>query len=70
MDVRIASIVLANDALLISRNLRDFERVPGLGVEDWPSRPEALFRQLTSTIDSKMPDSTQFQLAIHGGASR
>ena len=35
MDLRIASIVLANDALLISRNLRDFERVPGLRVEDW-----------------------------------
>lgn len=35
MDLRIASIVLANDALLISRNLSDFERVPGLRVEDW-----------------------------------
>lgn len=35
MDLRIASIALANDALLISRNLRDFERVPGLRVEDW-----------------------------------
>lgn len=35
MGLRIASIVLANDALLISRNLRDFERVPGLRVEDW-----------------------------------
>ena len=35
MDLRIASIVLANSGLLISRNLSDFQRVPGLRVEDW-----------------------------------
>lgn len=35
MDLRIASIVLANAATLISRNLRDFQQVPGLQVEDW-----------------------------------
>jgi tRNA(fMet)-specific endonuclease VapC len=35
MDLRIASIVLANAATLISRNLRDYEQVPGLQVEDW-----------------------------------
>ena len=35
MDMRIAAIVLANDATLLSRNLRDFNRVPGLRVEDW-----------------------------------
>ena len=37
MDLRIASIVLANNATLLSRNLRDFERVPQLRVEDWLS---------------------------------
>jgi tRNA(fMet)-specific endonuclease VapC len=35
MDLRIASIALANTATVISRNLRDFQRVPGLHVEDW-----------------------------------
>lgn len=35
MDLRIAAIVLANGATLISRNLRDYEKVPGLKVEDW-----------------------------------
>ena len=35
MDLRIASIVLANGATLISRNLRDYRQVPGLQVEDW-----------------------------------
>jgi tRNA(fMet)-specific endonuclease VapC len=35
MDLRIASIVLANDATLITMNLRDYEQVPGLRVEDW-----------------------------------
>jgi tRNA(fMet)-specific endonuclease VapC len=34
-DLKIASIALANDALLLSANLVDFERVPGLRVEDW-----------------------------------
>ena len=35
MDLKIASIVLANGAKLLSRNLRDFERIPKLDVEDW-----------------------------------
>ncbi|HZT82334.1 MAG TPA: type II toxin-antitoxin system VapC family toxin [Gemmataceae bacterium] len=35
MDLKIAAIALAHDATLLSRNLRDFERVPGLKVEDW-----------------------------------
>ena len=35
MDLRIAAIVLSHEALLISRNLRDFERVPHLRAEDW-----------------------------------
>jgi tRNA(fMet)-specific endonuclease VapC len=35
MDLRIASIVLANDMTLLTRNTVDFERVPGLRLEDW-----------------------------------
>jgi tRNA(fMet)-specific endonuclease VapC len=35
MDLKIASIVLTNGATLLSRNLRDFRKVPGLRVEDW-----------------------------------
>lgn len=37
MDLKIAAIVLANDATLLSRNLVDFRRVPNLKVEDWIS---------------------------------
>jgi tRNA(fMet)-specific endonuclease VapC len=35
MDLRIAAIALANDALLLSKNLTDFLKVPGLQVADW-----------------------------------
>src|SRR5690348_11210546 len=34
-DLKIASIVLEQNALLLSANLRDFQQVPGLQVEDW-----------------------------------
>jgi tRNA(fMet)-specific endonuclease VapC len=35
LDIRIAAIALTHNALLLSRNLRDFRRVPHLRVEDW-----------------------------------
>ena len=35
MDLKIASIAIANDALLLTRNLSDFSKIPGLRVEDW-----------------------------------
>lgn len=34
-DLKIAAIVLANDGLLLSRNLNDFGKIKGLRVEDW-----------------------------------
>lgn len=35
MDLRIAAIALTHDATLLSRNLVDFAKIPGLRVEDW-----------------------------------
>jgi tRNA(fMet)-specific endonuclease VapC len=35
MDLKIASTALANQALLLSANRSDFERVPGLRVDNW-----------------------------------
>jgi tRNA(fMet)-specific endonuclease VapC len=34
-DLKIASIALVNNATLLSANLRDFDKVPGLVVENW-----------------------------------
>jgi tRNA(fMet)-specific endonuclease VapC len=34
-DLRIASIALAHGLTLVSGNVRHFERVPGLALEDW-----------------------------------
>ena len=35
IDLKIAAIALADDATLLSRNLNDYHKVPGLRVEDW-----------------------------------
>jgi tRNA(fMet)-specific endonuclease VapC len=35
MDLKIASICLAHDALLLTRNSRDFAVIPGLRFENW-----------------------------------
>ena len=35
MDLRIASIALSRDLTVLTRNLVDFEQIPGLRVEDW-----------------------------------
>ncbi len=35
MDLKIASIAISRNAILVSRNLKDFEEVPNLVVKDW-----------------------------------
>ena len=37
MDLKIACIVITNNALLLTRNTVDFEKVPGLKFKDWIS---------------------------------
>jgi tRNA(fMet)-specific endonuclease VapC len=36
-DLLIACVALANDATLVTRNIRDFANIPGLKVENWSS---------------------------------
>lgn len=35
MDLKIASIAVAQNALLLTSNTRDFESIPNLRIEDW-----------------------------------
>jgi predicted nucleic acid-binding protein len=35
MDLRIAAIVLEHGATLTTGNVRDFQRIPNLMIEDW-----------------------------------
>ena len=34
-DLQIAAIALLHDLIVVTHNLREFERIPGLKVEDW-----------------------------------
>jgi tRNA(fMet)-specific endonuclease VapC len=35
MDLRIASTAISRDMVLVTRNMSDFARVPGLATQDW-----------------------------------
>jgi tRNA(fMet)-specific endonuclease VapC len=35
MDLKIAAIAISHDAMLLTRNLVDFTKIPGLRVENW-----------------------------------
>ncbi len=34
-DLKIAAVALANNVVLLTRNRRDFGRIPGLQIDDW-----------------------------------
>jgi tRNA(fMet)-specific endonuclease VapC len=42
MDKKIAAIAIANKALLLTANRRDYEQIPGLRFENWMDEPPVL----------------------------
>jgi tRNA(fMet)-specific endonuclease VapC len=53
-DLFIAAHARSRGMTLLTRNLREFQRVPGLTVEDWPSEPaSASSPQNNSNADTK-----------------
>ncbi len=40
MDIVIAGTALSRGALLVTNNVKEFSRVPGLRVADWRQEPE------------------------------
>lgn len=34
-DLRIGAVALERNAVVVTRNVRDFQRIPGLQIEDW-----------------------------------
>ncbi|WP_019498228.1 type II toxin-antitoxin system VapC family toxin [Pseudanabaena sp. PCC 6802] len=34
-DLRIASVALAHEGILLTRNIQDFEKIPNLAIQDW-----------------------------------
>jgi tRNA(fMet)-specific endonuclease VapC len=42
MDLRIASIAISRQMTVVTRNMVDYERIPGLVVQDWTILPTQL----------------------------
>src|SRR5207249_1133472 len=64
-DLLIAAIALPRSLILVTHNVREFRRVPGLRVEDWVRGDPVILR---TPLTNGLPTSTAGRASLHGPA--
>lgn len=61
MDLKIASICLAHDAMLLTRNVGHFKNIPGLRVENWLEETKSTPQQRAEMLSCRPLNITRMK---------